>query len=404
MSSIREETFKHFPKFHHTFKERRREFEYALIGSTGLTPDDVKAFQAQTEKMYSIVEKAEAMILSLSDQELLNLGFHEKMLPYLRINCGQKGSVTSRFDAIRTRKGLKFIELNSDTPGLIMENFFMDEALSTKFGRFPIMEKRRDLLRHAMYEAVKNGAEYLGKHYKDCNVVVVSHSAEQDLEEFNTVRFYQEVLARAGVVARFLNYDDLIVSKEGAFTRNGIKIDILFKLAYPYQLLVDNPVAMELLDLTEHKELALLNPPTSYVKENKSLFSFIWDNLNSFDSDEQQFIKEHVPLTSIGKHDLTAEYYVVKPAFGRQGAGILMDKSGIELKSKEDLYQNELKIYQDYVRATTQHVEAMDRTRTLREVLGLFIIDGKFAGLVCSLGDQIMEDKCHWIGTHLDLD
>ncbi len=86
--------------------------------------------QSEWEKYFF---KTARLLRTLSDVQLLELGFPLSSLPYIRMRSLFPESVISRFDFAVTDGGIKMLEFNSDTPTFIMECFQINGAVCKAF-------------------------------------------------------------------------------------------------------------------------------------------------------------------------------------------------------------------------------------------------------------------------------
>lgn len=404
---------KYTEEFFHTFQEPEP-LNYACYGVAPLSSTFFNQVSSVSKVMFQILEKVRDYVLTQPEQ-LEHLGFSEKMIPYLNETHLRYDTIASRFDVIRNGDSFKFIELNNDTPFLILENFKMNEELTFNLGLDQELDGKEKLFRQGMLDIVTDSADYLGKKVHDILYAVVSHSEEDDLEDYLTAKYYFTHLNSMVKNAVHIPFSELLVDRDTGevSTADGFVIDVLFKPSYPYEFLTEDTYAdgsgsigIDLIELYKEKKVALVTPPRAHVMQNKSLFAlvtFLYDSFEDFFTEaEESVIEKHVPKTYFDESAFEAEGkpYVVKPVIGREGQSVVIVNAGESAQSKLNNYDNELMIYQEFLEAPHRRVVVEDEYVDLVEVLGVFMVNGSYAGTVIRLGDSITEWDCHWVAAY----
>lgn len=415
MNSILRDTFyQQHEDFHHTFDDGEYYLEYGLYGSVPLSKELHQEIQKASVKLWKILNKVKAKVTTLSTDELVSLGFNKRIIPYLKIDPLTTHTVTSRFDIIRTEDSFKFIELNNDTPFLIMENYKMDDVLNNSLGKPSLYPRRRDILSNSMYKALKESADYINKPLEDCTIALMGYDYEEDLEEYTTLKFYQSIITQLGLECHYLNYTDIRVDmeKRDVMSTQTDTIDILLKFAYPYEFLINDTyldkegyIGIDMMELMKEKRVAILNTPASHILQNKGIFSYVFylvEHTNFFDNEEKKFIEKYLPYTSFSEKSLRSKNipYVKKAVISREGQSVEIFLPNETYKSSINLYDDETFIYQEYIPAPTRKVIVQDKEQELIEILGVFIADNQYAGTVCRLGDIITDWYSYWIAMY----
>lgn len=415
-STLRNDFYKNYPEFHHTFDDGEYCLEYALYGNLGLSRFLHREIIQASEKMNEILNKVKEKIKTLSSRELIELGYNEKMIPFIDIDPLTNGSVTKRFDIVRSISGFKFIELNNDTPFLIMENYQMDNILCQELGGNPIMENRIDLLNDNMLLSLKEAAAYLGKPLDKCVIAIMGYSYEEDLEEYTTLSFYRNILLKNGIDCHYVNYKDIRVDMDvrDVLTAETGTIDILLKFAYPYEFLIEDTysdkegsIGLDIMQLMREKKVFLMNPPGSHILQNKSTFAYLWELVEDssfFTREEERFIKKYVPYTTTKGPEYFERKgldYVIKPVISREGMSVTIVKRYETINSQFNFYDDELMLYQEYLELPKRNVIIKDERVEKHEVLGVFLTGDKYSGTVCRLGSEITDWESHWTSLSL---
>ncbi|RXT07870.1 glutathionylspermidine synthase family protein [Ammoniphilus sp. CFH 90114] len=345
----------------------------------------------------------------LPDPMLVNqLGIHPSLIPAARIEVPFHG--VSRQDWIIRNGSMKVIENNTDTPTGIPETAYLANSLLSEFSDF---NNPSDKMNSSIVEAFSSLITYYQQLGFGSDIVFSCYDwHEEDL--CNTL-YLMHLVQQAGYSVRFAPLDKLEVrTGEGLFFE-GRKIDIWYRL-YPLEYLVydqdENGFATgeEILSLISQKKLAVINPVQSIITQSKGFMAMIWSLYERreflpevFSDEECSVIERYFLPTYFHDEPLLIQKipYVSKALFGREGKGTLLyDQRGIQEKvgledepadsSEEDLYYlNQPRIFQKRVELeeVTVHTEEGDFRGYL--LTGVYVIGGKYAGLLPRIGGKI---------------
>lgn len=409
-SKLREDFYRKYENFFHTFTEPGFELDYALYGTVGLSSEFYKEVQYATKAMWHIITKVRDHVLTLTYDELIDLGYSPKIIKYLSDTHLSYDTVASRFDIIRKGDTFKFIELNNDTPFLIVENFFMNDEVLKEFGLSADIKQKDSLFLNSMRRVVNESLLHINKTVYEARVIVMSYTEEEDYEDYLTAKYYFDTLRKIVPFAEHVAFSDVIVDTETQQVRlkNGSPVDILLKPSYPYEFLIedDENIGIDLMELSRQGKVALISTPRAHVMQNKSLFALITKYKEEgvfFTQEEAAFIDMYVPKTYFTPDVLEAccKPYVSKPVIGREGQSVEVHYAGaINHKSRLNAYDSELRIYQEYLDLPTRTVVLNNTYKRFEEVIGVFVVEGEYAGSVVRLGNTITEWDSHWIAAY----
>ena len=105
------------------------ELEYALYGTLVLDENKANEIKYATQELWAVLKKVKDYVLSLEEEEVLELGYPKELIPYLYLDYLSFDTVLSRFDFIVNHEGIKAIEINNVTPFLIAETFDMNNKV-----------------------------------------------------------------------------------------------------------------------------------------------------------------------------------------------------------------------------------------------------------------------------------
>lgn len=415
-SLLRSGFYKDHRDFHATFDDGEYYLEYGLYGTVGLRAIEHDEIKRTSTRFWEIMNGVKDHIKTLSSGELTRLGYDERIHKFLKLDILSNSSVTSRFDIVRHNGSFKFIELNNDTPFLIMENYKMDELMATSLGKKPLDTRKREKLVSSFKKSMQESAEYLGKPLKECTVAIMGYGYEEDLEEFTTLSYYQSILTSLGINCAYLSYDDVRVDMDvrDVLSEKTGTIDILLKFAYPYEFLINDSyndregsIGIDLMKLMSDRKVVLLNPPATHILQNKGVFAYLYElveHTDFFTYSDRQFIKKYVPYTSFSPDYFIEKEvdYVRKPVISREGQSVQIVQGNDVTSSSLNLYDDELFIYQEFIEIPTRNVVVEDTYKDLHEVIGVFIANNEYSGSVCRLGGLITDWYSHWIAFHME--
>jgi len=341
--------------------------EYAVLGALEVTPEQVRELRTAAARLYQLLQR-QANVLQWADKSaLLDIGIPPCAIPYCQIVIPRMpGTMCGRFEFALTEQGPKLLELNAETPTFVVELFQMNSKFCADFGLIDPNQHARMQLSRAVHASIQAGIAWLKPRlWRRASVVF---SAYADIkEEHNTVEFYRQLLGPARRFAyhtSFCRLEDLRVTDDCLLDADGRQIDVIYKM-YPTEYLIEDcapdgtPVGLRLLDLVRRRRLAVLNPPSAFVLQSKALMALLWTahraHSELFTSEEHAWLEQYLLPTYFAAHDLQEASnftgsYVAKPVYGREGASIAIHQgSEILEKSPDDLYDDQLMIYQQHV-------------------------------------------------------
>lgn len=401
-------------QFYNQFKEFHANYgheEYALYQTYKINKDLEEEIKEATNQLWNVFMKMKQYILTLSKEELEHLNIDETLQKYLTLDYLTHHSFLSRMDFIVNPETneVKMIELNNETPFYVVEAFQMNnEYLLHKEGT---AQNRNYLLNilDAFKQVLNDSKKFLNK--EDLTIYILTCAENEDLEEFSLAWFYKNLFESIHPV-EFVHYLDLNIHKdEGVYDAHGKQIDVLFHPAYPIEFLQNDvsdknePIGLWLMDLIEQKKLSFINSPTTHFMQNKTLLAFLWTlhelNVPIFTEEEHAFIDKYFLPTYMNsfKLEMNDKAYVKKPIFGRNGASVEIynEQQNLIVKNSETHLDYMDMIYQEYMQMPTVEVILEGKKEEKKLMISSFITNGQYNGLVTVVGDDIIDDECHWL-------
>ena len=208
------------------------ECEYSLFHVFPITEQTMKQLQLATERMGKIFFKTARLLRDLSNEQLLELGFPDASLPFIRLKGMYPESVISRFDfALTDDNRIKMLEFNSDTPTFIVECFQMNGKVCEKLGYDDPNANQERLLSSGITKAVME----FTKGMEDPNVVFTAH--HEHIEDWNTTMYLSGL---CHVENKVMPMTELRITDDALVDRDGVPIDVLYRQTYPIEDLIED--------------------------------------------------------------------------------------------------------------------------------------------------------------------
>jgi glutathionylspermidine synthase len=371
--------------------------EYALYDIAAIEKQEVDKIRLCTLRIGKVLFKVCELLRKLDEGTLKDLGFPSDTINFIRLKTLLPESVIARLDLVATNNTYKCLEINSDTPTFIKELFHVNGLVAKEFG----LADPNDSNDGQLAFAVRNAIHVSGKWLDQLDPYVVFTSHEDNIEDKNTVLYLKELY---GLPSRFIPLNKLIiVPGEGLFDERGRKIDILYRQTFPIESLIldedafGNKIGLWLLNLIETKKLAVVNPPSAFLLQNKAVLAVIWglhESENSFfNNEEHQWIEEYF-LPAYFEPDFFVKKgipFVKKPVFGREGDTVqVFDGTGdLVLEEKNKNYDNVPSIYQQFVKLPSSNYVSEKGIQNGHILTGSFIVNGEPSAVGYRVGGEI---------------
>ena len=402
----------------YTYQEKRKQFynklknfwadlygeEYALYDITTIERAELEHIRMISERIGSIFFKVCNLLREVPDRTLLEMGFPKETLTFIRLKTLEAESVISRLDLIPFRNGYKCIEINADTPTFIKELFHVNGEVCKEFTLADPNERMDRLLSEAVSGSIHQSIRKLGA--KNPCIVFTAH--EENIEDRETVLYLQKL---SGVASKFIPLHKLQIQKGiGLFDEDGVKIDILYRQTFPIENLISdedsegNRIGLWLLELVENGKLAIINPPSAFLLQNKAVQAVIWglyiENHPFFTKEEHAWIEEYFLPTYL-EPDFFIQRglpYVKKPAFGREGDTVeIYNQEGLLFHADvQKSYTEYLPVYQQFVEHSTIRFKSEKGEQEGKLLMGSFLLNGKPAAVGYRVGGTITNNFSYY--------
>ncbi|MTH54573.1 glutathionylspermidine synthase family protein [Bacillus mangrovi] len=395
----RQAFYRTIPRFwHDLFQE-----PYALYDANILSDLEAQNIRQAAERITAIYDKAAPLLRSLPDETLLELGYPEQTLPFLRLKPLDTEGVIRRVDLVKTEQGYKHYELNADTPTFIYELFRVNGIAARHFGLKDVNEGCEENLQNAIRTAVRK----LWPHHKAPKVVFTAHHDHE--EDWNTAFYLGELF---GYPHEIIPLQELkLIEDDGLYTPAGTRIDVLYRQTYPIEHLVDDKdedgtaVGVELLKLVADGKLAMLQPMSAFLLQSKAVQALIWglhtEKHDYFTAEEHRWIEDHFLPTYLDREPFLngSLPFVEKPAFGREGDTItIFHSDGTPLKENSlRTYGDSLKIYQAYQELPSAAIQTPYGQEEAHLLIGAFVIGRHAEAFGIRAGSAITGNEAYFL-------
>lgn len=378
--------------------------EYALYDIGLIDKTDLEQIRLVSERVGIIFFKVCKLLREVPDLTLLEMGYPKETLPFLRLKTLTPESVISRLDLIPTGNGYKCIEINADTPTFIKELFLVNGEVCKEFAVINPNEGMDLQIKEVVCGSIRQCAEQI--RLKEPYIVFTAH--EDNVEDWETVRSLQRL---SSINSAFIPLHKLQIQKEvGLFNENGRKIDILYRQTFPIESLIadedmaGNRIGLWLLELVEKGKLALINPPSAFLMQNKAVQSVIWglhhEGSLFFSREEHDWIEEYFLPTYLEPDFFigTGLSYVKKPAFGREGDTVeIYTKDGQLVQAdKQKSYTEYLPVYQQYVEHPKVSFMSEKGKQDGKLLIGSFLLNGQPSAVGYRVGGTITNNLSYY--------
>ncbi|SFA72848.1 MULTISPECIES: glutathionylspermidine synthase family protein [unclassified Bacillus (in: firmicutes)] len=405
------------------YQKQRREFyrqlpdfwsdindaEYSLFHVLPLKKELIDKVKLATETMMAIFSKTARLLRQLPEEQLLDLGFPTESLAFIKMKQFFPETIIGRFDFVNTTDGLKLLEFNSDTPTFIKECFKINGVVARKFGFSDPNRNEEALLASAINKAILESAKLVAGNAQP-NVVFTAH--HDHVEDWNTIRYLSGF---CNVEHQLIPLQNLRISDDALIDSDGLPIDVLYRQTYPLEHMLedkdpitDDKTGIKLLELVKRGKLAILNPPSAFLLQPKTIQALIWGLAEAsrfFTKEECEAIKTYMLPTYLEADAfLGSTAFVKKPSLGREGDTItIYDQNHCELlKNKIRTFENETAVFQQYISLPKIRLETEKGEEELSYLIGSFTIAGKSSAIGVRAGEKITGNESYFlpVGIH----
>ena len=292
-------------------------------------------------------------------------------------------SYFARMDLVVKGENIKLLEMNADTPVGMVESSVGNRLICDLF--------ETSSPNTLETEASRTWKDILFNYHIPSSESLFFLSYGCHEEDTKTVEWMMKQCPHEKKV--YVSAEDLVVNKNGVYTKYGREIRYLYRLL-PLEYLLEESYGEQLLTHIEKGNLQLINPPATFLTQSKALLAWIWEqkeNSKVFSTEEQEWIVSYFLPTYFSPSVFERENkpYVAKPIWGREGGGIEIIDGKESLQDITAYYANQPKIYQSYEELPSVTVGTWDGPYEGRFLIGSHLMNGVPSGLFLRAGEKI---------------
>ncbi|HEV7348972.1 glutathionylspermidine synthase family protein [Telluribacter sp.] len=307
---------------------------------------EANAYYEAANTLYDMLVEAGQYVID--NQLFKDLGIPENLIDLIKYSWEDDRHVHlyGRFDLAGGLNGdpIKFIEFNADTATCLPETAVVQWAHLKANG----LEETRQF--NTLYETLVGQFRYLREQNSDLTPSLLLSAMRDYPEDDTNVALLGEAAREAGFEVDFAFIDEVEFSpEEGIFMQESIhghfvRFDFWFKLV-PWEAIgwEESELTNLLTQIVRNRKAVVLNPAYTLLFQSKYILKVLWD-----------LYPYHPLLLQTERYALPHKRSVSKVLFGREGANVaILEKGGEALEKVEGEYDNQPRIYQEYVEFPT---------------------------------------------------
>lgn len=350
--------------------------EYSTYNVYNLTQTQKENMHKAVREITPALKQTIELLRNVPDETLIEMGYPERTIPYLKLKRNSMDNTIGRFDMMLEGDTPKIIEFNADTPTFIKELFHVSGKLCAHKGENDINAGEEEALRQYMMKAIRSAIKDSGKERP--YVLYVAHGASK--EDYLTIQYL------AGLVgAPFAPLEELEIIPGDGLYHNGHRVDILYRQTWAVEIIIQDvdengvKIGEELLKLVEESKLEVINPPASFILQNKMLLALMYhlaEEGNPIYTPEMvKAIQTYLPKSAFYQEDLgEVTSFVEKPIFGREGNSVSILTATDTIKAQEQDFASQPKLYQEFIAPTMTVIDSNNGQQTGNLVFGVFCL------------------------------
>jgi glutathionylspermidine synthase len=378
-----------------------------LLDVYALPSTEIAAITQAAAAIARIYQRTANLLRTLPDDVLLQMGLPPETVNISRLHLpAMPDTVIGRLDLVKTTDGYRMLEFNADNPGLLIETFPMNATVCNESGKINPNQQGEAALIRALQDAIAAGLAYVGKtRGEQSNVVFTCRSTY--LRDLDITQYLMGLVALPECIQKkYVPLELLRADEQGLYDPNGNQIDLVYRF-HPLQFFCggmfrdhdgDNDGMYDgalLYDLVLRRKLAIINPPSAFMIENKAVQSIIWGLSESntyFTAAERRLIRQHF-LPTYMDPVFSDEPYVVKPVYGSEGdtVTIVDPKKGDVFKTTTSTYMDQPMVYQKYVELPKVELMTEHGMQSLSLLTSCFLINGQPVGITLRAGEAVTD-------------
>lgn len=353
--------------------------EYSTFNVVSITQRQKENMHKAVKEMTPVFSRTLELLRKLPDETLVELGFPKETIAYTRLKRNVMDNTIGRFDMMLNGDVPKIIEFNADTPTFIKELFHVSGKVSRCKGKPDINAGEEKYLKEYMIKAIEGAKKDSEK--ENPHVLYVAHGESK--EDYLTIQYLADLVG-----APFAPLEELEIIPGVGLFHNEKQVDILYRQTWAVEIIIQDidlngmKIGEELLKLVEESKLEVINPPASFLLQNKMLFALMWtlaQEKNPIYTPEMiEAIQLYLPESVFFEDELSSamlgKSFVHKPIFGREGNSVTIQTPLEKIKAKEQDFSNQPQLYQEFVQPYMTTIETISGEKEGNLVFGVFCL------------------------------
>ncbi|MBD1847813.1 glutathionylspermidine synthase family protein [Cyanobacteria bacterium FACHB-63] len=360
--------------------------EYACFDVLPVPFERIGAIRQAAEDVWRVLVQAGKLMKTFDDETLLAYGYPLETLDLIRNN--DQPPFIARCDFAVTDDGISLLECNAEVATFVVETFKMNDLVAEHFDKTGVNASAEAIFRRELNRYLGIAAASISKRPEDCRIVFAALS--QASEDIGTVEYIRSL---CDYDAHFCAIEFLEMDEDGVYDQTGEQVDLIYRL-YPTEWMVEDCDPTSGVGLWEYLEplvlarkVALINPISSFVLQNKALLALVTEKWgNQIDHPLSAIVHRHFLPTFMSPAAISVPY-VGKPTFGREGREVEIVKAAdTRLYNASSEYAELPKVYQKYVELPMINLEG----KSLTLQLSCFVMNGIATGVSARVGDKVI--------------
>lgn len=310
----------------------------------------------------------------------------------------------ARFDIFYNEENgsFRFCEINTDGTSAMNEDYVLNQALELNPAHQE-MKKQYRFRQYELYDSwVNTFLDIYGTYEKKVahpHVAIVDFLENASITEFEE---FQRRFEKAGVSCEICEITELTWQDHRLCSPTGQPIDAVYRRAVTADICKNMAQIQPFLEAVRHQDVCIIGAFCTQIVHNKWLFKIIREEptLSLLSQEEQEFVLEHFPPTYLlDGEDCDLEEirkekdrWLIKPldSYGSRGVYAGCDDTPEQWKAHVDACLGQDYIVQEYCPPYRTGNICFVEDAVFKEytnMSGLFVYDGKFAGIYSRLSD-----------------
>ncbi|MFS0518479.1 glutathionylspermidine synthase family protein [Nostoc sp. UIC 10607] len=366
--------------------------EYACYEVLMVAPETIEKIKQAATRVWQVLNHAALVMKQFDERTLIEFDYPQSTLRLIKNN--KQVPFIARCDFAVVGDNIYLLECNAEVATFIVETFKINGIVAKHFGKVDPNINAEAVLQIGLNQYIEESAKYLNKSPEDCNIIFAALS--EALEDIGTVEY---LMSLCHYKSAFCPIESIAMDEDGCYDHRGEAVDIIYRI-YPTEWMVedkDPKFGVSLWDYFEplvySRKLALINPVSAFVMQNKALMALITELGFDFFSQNNLAGFEHF-LPTFMEQDKINPPLVSKPTWGREGREVKVIKSNQEIACNPDPeYAYFAKVYQKYADLPIIKVEGEE----YRLQLSCFLINGVAEGVAARIGKDVINNNSKFL-------